>query len=361
MRCICCWWRVVCVVFVLHTRSGEFSTLPSSLLHDGRIDKHAVEPLLPPGLEAAHAKPCLESSAFNRAWPNAWLAFEDVIDLRSQDKCSIFACEIRAPLSSLPFAERVNMHAVEPLLPPGPEVSRSELVDLSHGGNALEVTQSAVSISRIPEHGVEPLLPLSTIEPLLSLESGQRFELGHSQVGDHMFSSDSSSRNDDPVVNHSVYNTSTDGHGFFARPSDTLSLPCSIWNSSSSAESWSSWLVHRIARLWNGPAGQFYVLRNRRNLFTLKGGVDPSRRFGGRREREPSSSGSASPSPRVNPRYKGTNPSLFMLQLPLQRRVSLLVLSESAQTLLLQPPLTRGHPATLHLGCMCLMFPKSSA
>ena len=58
---------------------------------------------------------------------------------------------------------------------------------------------------------------------------------------------------------------------------------------------------------------------------------------------------------------KGLIPSLFMLQLPLQRRVSLLVLSESAQTLLLQPPLTRGHPATLHLGCMCLMFPKSSA
>ena len=126
-----------------------------------------------------------------------------------------------------------------------------------------------------------------------------------------MFSSDSSSRNDDPVVNHSVYNTSTDGLGFFARPSDTLSLPCSIWNSSSSAKSWSSWLVHRIARLWNGPAGQFYVLRNRRNLLTLKGGVDPSRRFGGRREREPSSSGSASPSPRVNPRYKGKSPKPF--------------------------------------------------
>jgi hypothetical protein len=138
---------------------------------------------------------------------------------------------------------------------------------------------------------------------LLSSKSGQRFE--------HTFSSDPSSRNDDPVVNHSGFITSTDGHGFFARPSDTLSLPCSIWNSSSSAKSWSSWLVHRIARLWNGPAGQFYILRNRRNLLTLKGGVDPSRRFGGRREREQSFSGSASPSPRVNPRYKGKSPKPF--------------------------------------------------
>jgi hypothetical protein len=99
------------------TFSGEISSLPSSLSHDGRIDKHAVEPLLPPGLEAAHAKSCLESSSqlMKRLEPlcqtdTVKLAFEEVIDLRSQeasksfgssasgslskDKCSSFSCEI---------------------------------------------------------------------------------------------------------------------------------------------------------------------------------------------------------------------------------------------------------------------------
>jgi hypothetical protein len=258
----------------------------------------------------------------------AEVSLEEEIDLRSQeasksfgsssasgyfikDKCSTFSREISSPSSFLSHADRVDMHAVEPSLLPGPEASHSGSADFSHYDNASEETQLEVSLSCIPDHGVEPPLPsLCVIEPLLSSESGQRFELGHLQVGEHMFSSDLFSRDDDPEVNHLVHNT-TNGLGFFARPSDAPSSFCPIWNSPSSAKSWSSWLVQRMARLWFGPSGKFYVLRNNLNLLTLKGGVfDPSRRFG-KMEREPSSSGTASPSLRVNPRYKGKSPKPF--------------------------------------------------
>ena len=93
------------------TFSGEISSLPSSLSHDGRIDKHAVEPLLPPGLEAAHAKPCLESSSqlMKRLEPlcqtdTVKLAFEEVIDLRSQEASKSFGPGFWFPKESVYFS-----------------------------------------------------------------------------------------------------------------------------------------------------------------------------------------------------------------------------------------------------------------
>jgi hypothetical protein len=119
------------------------------------------------------------------------------------------------------------------------------------------------------------------------------------------YSADLFNRDNDPEINHSVHDTVTNGLGFFDRISDAPASLYPIWNSPFSAKSWSTWLIQGLARFWYGPSGTFYVLRNTPNSLTLKEGVfDPIRRFG-QREREPSSSSTASPAPRVNPRYKG--------------------------------------------------------
>jgi hypothetical protein len=101
-----------------------------------RIGKHAVEPLLLPGLEASHLGSCYELSSQRTKFQEplcpadavkfctdgqVGVSSEEDIELRSPE--ATFSRDSISLPSFLSYDGRTDIHAVEPSLPPGTEAT----------------------------------------------------------------------------------------------------------------------------------------------------------------------------------------------------------------------------------------------